>query len=286
MKLPPALAFSLLVLLRAVAATAAEPDPERVVIDALAAVGTNIPAQAEALAKLAWYDPSVPPPVRARARQELVAFGAASMDALYRAAETVPPKDLAAVVETLVAARVAVPGQDPGSYVPALDAALWRGDRLARERAIPVLAVRRSRMSVLPMIDAAIEDPALLPIVVDALGEIGDDRARFFLDRVFHERRPGVSDQAAVALARIGSQALEPLRDALREPDRGVRLAAIRALLPVAGESELTSFYDWIAAHPDDDPSLLKSVRDACARIEGWIEMRNAAEAASSPKGP
>lgn len=286
MKFPPSLAFSLVVVLPALAATPSKPDPERVVIDTLAAVGTNIPAQAEALAKLAWYQPGVDPEVRARARQELVAFGEASMDALYRASETVPVKDVAAVVETIVAARAAVPGQDPGSYVPALDTALWRGDRLARERAIPILAERGSRMSLLPMIDAAMEDPALLPIVVDALGELRDDRARFFLDRIFHERRPGISDQAAIALARIGGRALEPLRDALREPDRAVRLAAIRALLPVAGEGELTSFYEWIGAHPDDDASLLKSVRDACARIEGWIQMRDAAEAASGPKGP
>lgn len=284
MKLPPALVLSFVALLPAAAAAPAAADPERAVLDALAAAGTNHAAQAESLARLAWYQPGVAPEVRARARQELVAFGAASMDALYRASETVPEKDLAAVVETLVAARASVPGQDPGSYLPALDAALWRGDRLARERAIPILAQRGSRMSLLPMIDAALDDPALLPTVVDALGELRDDRARFFLDRVFHERRPGISDQAAIALARIGGRALEPLRDALREPDRGVRLAAVRALLPVAGEGELTSFYDWIAAHPDDDASLLKSVRDACARIEGWVQMRDAAEAASGPK--
>lgn len=279
----------LFVALAAIVSTpfAAEPpSPDRVIVDALAAVGPNPPAQAEALTALAWFRPDVRPEVRARARQELVAFGAASIDALQHAAEKAPAKELAAVAETLIAARRAVLGQDPGNYVPALDAILWRGDRLARERVIPVLAERGSRPSLLPMIDAAIEDPALLPIVVDALGELRDERARFFLASVFHERKPGVADQAAVALARIGGGALEPLRDALRAPDRNVRLAAIRALLPVAGEGELTSFYEWIGAFPDDDAALQRSVRDACARIEGWIDARDAAEAAAAPKGP
>lgn len=282
MKLPPLAAAIFL----SFSTLFAQFEADQVILDTLAEVGPNVPAQAEALARLAWYQPDVRPDIRARARQELVLFGASAIDALHRAAETVSTKDVAAVVDTLLAAKQSIPGQDPSNYVPALDAALWRGDRLARERVIPVLAERGSRMSLLPMIDAAIEDPALLPTVVDALGGLRDDRARFFLDGVFHERRPGVSDQAAVALARIGGRALEPLRDALREPDRGVRLAAVRALLPVAGEGELMAFYEWIAAYPDDDPSLLASVKNACARIEGWIEARDAAEAASGPKGP
>jgi HEAT repeat protein len=158
---------------------------------------------------------------------------------------------------------------------------LWFGTREAKRIAMREVARYRSPHAVLPIVDSALEDPALLPDAVAALGEIGSARARFFLAQVFHEGQPALREQAASALARIGGSALEPLREALRAPSREERLVAVRALLAVAGEDDLSALYEYLANHPDDDPPTTAAVRTAAERIEQELEARRAAEAAS-----
>jgi HEAT repeat protein len=134
------------------------------------------------------------------------------------------------------------------------------------------------------MIDSAIEDPSLAPDVIRALGAIGDDRARFYLERMLHEGGAGNREEAAVALARLGGRAMSPLRDAVRSDDRDVRLAAVRAILPVASPDDLTALYVYLTDHADDDPATSQSIRAAAAMIEEALEAREAAEGASSPR--
>ena len=70
----------------------------------------------------------------------------------------------------------------PTDYLPGLESAIWFGDHAARELAIPELARFRQRGATLTMVDAAMEDPSLTALVARATGQIGDVRARFWLE--------------------------------------------------------------------------------------------------------
>jgi len=282
------LALTALSLLRA-AAPAPKPatriEADNAVRAALAGAGDNTKLQAEALVRLAWpADGQRDPAVGARARQEIVGFGAHGIGALGDALVQVPPEYRAEVVASLIEARQYFVGTFPAEYVPALESALWFGTREAKLLAFDEVARLRDTGACLPVMDSAAEDAELLPRAIDTLGAIGDDRARFFLAEHLNKGTPAVRDRAAMALARIQGRALEPLRAAMRSDNRELRETAVRALLPVATEDQLGDLYEYAAARPGDDPALLSAVRDTTQQLERLLEVKRQAEAADAPK--
>lgn len=262
------------------AGDAVEIDPERAVEEAKARAG-SIRAQAAALAKLAWLE-QAPEAVRERAREELSVFGANAMDALWRAAIEAPKEYKAEVVQVLLAAIRSVTADIPPAYVPALEDSVWFGDREARVLAIPELGRMRSFASVLPIIDAALEDPEVEQAAVLALGQIGDSRGRFYLSEALESGKPVVREQAAVALARLGAEGKSMLKSAMRSSSPSVRLAAVRALVPVATDEDVAALHEYVATHADDDPKTAEAIRLVALNIERAIEAMQAMEAAES----
>ena len=256
------------------------PDPNSVVFGAMAKAG-SIPAQAEALAALAWPLGPGDPRVRAKAKEELVNFADQGMEAIWKAIREAEPADKADAVDTLILAFRRLSGGMPPVYLPALDDAIWFGTREARLLAIPEISRFRLQSPVLTIIDAAIEDPEVLPVAVDALGSMQDARARFFLERVLHEGKPGIRERAAVSLSRLGEPGRTILKSATRSDGKEIRLAAIRALLPVATVDDISSFYDYGRAHADDDPATAKAVEAATLALEKALESQRALDAAS-----
>ncbi len=271
---------ALLLLGAATRATKNAPDPHKIVVDALARAG-DIPAQAEALASLAWPSAGGDPAVRAAAQQELVGFGQYGMAALWKALLRVRPDEQVEVVNTFLGAFRRLTQGVPDEYLPALDDAVWFGTREARQVAIPEIARFRSQPSVLTIIDAAREEPELVGIAVEALGAIGDSRARFYLERVLNEGKAGVRESAAVALGRLDDSGRVVLKTATRSSVKEVRLAAVRALLPVATVDDLTALYEFAGTHAGDDPATTRSVQEAATLLEKALEAQQAADAAT-----
>ncbi|MBZ5640847.1 MAG: HEAT repeat domain-containing protein [Acidobacteriia bacterium] len=255
-------------------------DADRVVAEAMAEAHA-IEAQAEALTALAWPAGGGDPTVRAMAKEKLILFGQPGMAALWKSLITVKPSDKADVVKTLLAEFRQLTGGLPPEYLPALDDAIWFGTRESRRIAIPEVARFNQEGPVLSIIDAAMEDPEILPTAVDALGRLGDPRGRFFLERVLNEGKPGVREKAAVALARVGEPGRAVLKTATRSGNKEIRLAAIRSLLPVVTVDDLSSLYEYTAAHAADDPPTAKAVDAAAARLEKILEATRAADSAS-----
>ncbi len=280
-RLALALAASAVLMIGAAPRPAKEaPDPDRVVREAMAKA-VAIPAQADALAALAWVPGDPDPRVRAKAKDELVDFADQGMDALWKAVRDAKPADQADVVNTLILAFRRIPAGLPAQYLPALDDAVWFGSREARVAAIPEIARFGMRGPALTIIDAAVEDPEVLPVAVDALGMMRDGRARFFLERVLHEGKPGIRERAAVSLSRIGEPGRAVLKNGIRSENKDIRLASIRALLPVATVDDLSSLYDYVRSHPDDDPATAKAVEGATTALEKALETQRALDAAS-----
>jgi hypothetical protein len=255
-------------------------DPDRVVAEAMAKA-QNVPAQATALAALAWPPDGGDPRVRAKAREELEDFGQGGMAALWKALRTVRPADQAEVVKTLLLEFRHLTSGIPPEYLPALDDAIWFGTREARLIAIPEVARFMQPGPILTIIDAALEDPEILPVAVDALGALGDPRGRFFLERILHEGKTGVRAKAAVALARLGAPGRAVLKSASGSNSKEIRLDAVRALLPVVTVDDLSSLYEYTTAHAADDPGTAKAVDAAAARLEKVLEAQRAADSAS-----
>lgn len=265
-------------------ATAPTPEAaDRAILDVLATKSSH-EERTEELVQLAWLRDGVPGEISAAAERRLGLYGARIIPALRRALPRVRVDQTAAVVRTILVARESQEANVPLDFIPALLDTLWIGSPEAKRLAIPLLAASAERFSVLPMIDSALDDPTLTPDVIRALGAIGDDRARFYLEKMLHEGGPGDREGAAVALARLGGRAMSPLRDAVGSNDRDVRLAAIRALLPVASPDDLTVFYVYLTEHVDDDPATAQAVRAAASVIEEKLEAQRAADAASTPR--
>lgn len=235
----------------------------------------------EVLVDLAWLRPGVDPAVSALARQRIPESGGDALFHLGRALDRVPRDRTAEVAETLVATRAFVTFGLHPNYAPALYTVLWVGDRKAKEIVIPQIARERVRAALLPLIDSAIDDPELTPLVLEAAAQIGEDRARFWIEQVLLDPSGRYREQAASALAKIGNRAMDPLENALRSQDRALRLVAVRAILSAPTENELTALYEYLGAHPDDDPATLESVKETTVRLEKALEERRAQEAAS-----
>lgn len=255
---------------------------EQVVANAMSRAA-GIGGQAEALIQLAWPAQDGDAAVSSRARQEIAGFGQHGIPALRGAVSRVRLDQRAGVVSALLEAFRLVSAGIPSEYLPGIEAGVWYGDREARKLAIPELARFRATGYVLTIIDAAVEDPELIPMAVRALAQIRDPRARFWLAGLLNEGDVAARNEAAVALARIGGSGLEPLKDALRSSNRDLRLSAIRALLPVAGLDEITALHEYTTAHADDDVQVIKAVRDTAQMLEEALAAKQASESASPP---
>ncbi len=259
-------------------------EADNAVRQALASAGSSPKLQGEALVRLAWpADEKRDPAIAARARQEIVGFGANGIAVLGDSVVTVPPKYRAEVVASIIESRQYFVGPFPPEYVPALEGALWFGTRDAKLLAFDELARMRDTGACLAIMDSAIDDPEILPRAIDTLGAIGDDRARFFLAENLNKGTPAVREHAAGALARIQGRALDPLRAAIRSDNRELREMSVRALLPVATEDQLGDLYEYAAARPQDDPALLSAVRDTTQQLERLLEVKRQADAADAP---
>jgi HEAT repeat protein len=253
------------------------------VVQALA-TGGEIPGQARNLVELAWPAGKRDEVVAARARLELAHFGSYAIDALRVAINTVPVSYTEEVVVTTLAAQKESRVQMSREYLPIIIDALWVGSHGAKVLAIRTLAKDRNGIAVAPMIDSAIADPSLAPMVLEALGAMRYEQARFYLESVMMEGPPELRPVAASALAQTRGAALTPLKKALKSESRQARLLAVRALLPVATEYEVGALYEYIEKHGDDDPELTKAIKLSAVAIEKAIAARDAKAAADNPK--
>jgi hypothetical protein len=259
-------------------------DPAReVIVQALAKAG-EIPDQARALVALAWPAGKRDEVISARARLELSRFGDHGMNALRHALNTVKIDYTAEVLATILEAQKTSRVEMIQEYRAALLDALWIGSHGAKVLAIQALGVDRTPLAVGPMIDSAIADPSLAAQVVETLGAMRFQQARFYLDTVMMEGPPPLRPLAASSLAQIGGAALMPLKNALKAPGRETRLLAVRALLPAATEYDLGAIYEYIEKHGDDDPELTQALKLSATSIEKAIAARDAKAAADSPK--
>jgi len=244
----------------------------------------SIPKQAKALALLAWPTEPGDPEVSAYARYMLVNYGRNAIQAIRGTITEAKPELQADVVKALSEAFGQVHSGIPAGYLSGLEDAIWFGTREAREVAILEIAPFRFGPALLPIVDAATEDPALLPVAISALGTLGNDKARHFLGRVILEEAGDLRNSAAVALARIGNRAHEVLRSALRSEEKELRLAAIRALLPFADTDDLSALHTYAYDHADDDPDTVRAVRESALVLEETLAAEQAADAASPPE--
>lgn len=281
-------AFSLLLLVAVAADARAEGsgvppptvDPEQVVREAMANA-VEIPAQAAALVRLAWPNDAGDPAVRAAARREIVGFSAYAIPAIRAAIPRMRLEFQEDAVRAMEEAFRNVSGLIPPDYPVAIEQAIWYGSEGAKAVAIPEAARLGYRLALVTILDATREFPALTPACIDALGALRDDRARFFLERQMQEGKGEIPEQAARALARIGSRSLLPLKAALRSDRRSVREAAARAFLPVATVDDLSALHEYVADHPKDDPATLRAVRQVATILERVREAKDASTGAS-----
>ena len=259
-------------------------DPRAPIVAALNAGATPY-AQANNLAALAWPAKGPRDPKTSElARKELENFSGHSMVTLRDSINTVRPEYTEEVVRTAVQARRFSDVGRGREYLPVLIDALWVGTRPAKEVAIRSMLGDRPGLAVQAMIDSALDDPALEPLVVESLGTLRFEQARFYLEKVMIEGPPSLRPVAASSLAQIGGAALKPLKSALKAPAKEARVLAARALLPAATEFELGALYEYIEKHGDDDPALTQAIKASAVNIEKAIAARDASEAASSPK--
>ena len=254
-----------------------------VIVKALAA-GGDIPGQARNLVGLAWPAGKRDEAVATRARRELVNFGDHALGPLRTAMNTVKVDYTVEVMATTLGAQRMANSPAAAVYIATAIDALWVGSHEAKALAIDALSYDRTPMSVAPMIDSAIDDPTLAPQVIEALGRMRFQQARFYLEKVMMEGPPELRPVAASSLSQIGGLAALPLRNALKAPSRDARLLAARVLMPVANEYDLGALYEYLEKHGDDDPTLSQEIRSLSVKIEKAIAARDAKEAAASPE--
>lgn len=243
------------------------------VVDEAKARGGAIPEQARALAELAWPDePKGDPRVRALARRQIVGFGDHGLAALQERLLSGPKRYAADITSALIETRLVVSSGLPAQYLPAVYDALWFGPPDAKRLAMAELARFRYFPALLPIIDAAHEYPRLTPSAIESLGQLGDERARFYLGEVLQAGRPPQHEAAANALARIGGLAIETLRDATASPRAEIRGAAIDALIPVSRVEDLTILYEYAAQFPEDDARRVELVVQRARQLESLVE--------------
>ena len=245
------------------------------VVDAAKSRAGAIPEQARALVELAWpEEPKGDPRVRALARRQIVGFGDYGLSAMQQRLVSGPRRYAADITSALIETRLVVASGLPAQYLPALYDAVWFGTPEAKRLAMAELARFRYFPALLPIIDAAYEYPRLTASAIESLGQLGDERARYYLGDVLQSGRPPHHLAAANALARIGGRAIETLREATTSPRAEIRGAAIDALIPVSRVEDLTILYEYVAQFPGDDARRLELVVQRARQLESLIEGR------------
>jgi hypothetical protein len=231
-----------------------------------------IPKQAEALVRLAWIGDQANREAAALAREELVKFGKHGLQALHAALTEVDVRYTADVVSAMIEARQKMIAGSPTLYIAAMEQAVWVGSVDAKRLAIKELTRFNYRPALLPIMDSAIEHPVLTRLVIDSLAKLGDDRARFFLDRQLRAGNPAIRMQAANCLAIIGNNSIQTLREAASSEDAEIRHAAIEALVPRTTLNDLTILHEYVYMHPEDDSRILQLVRDRAILLESLMD--------------
>ena len=251
----------------------------RELLEARKRAAPNIEGQVKALAWAAWHEPELGHETTSLAWKNVVDYGAHAMTGLRAAVNTVRPEQTADVVLAMLEARRSVSAGIAIDYHAGLRDALWVGSEDARRLALAELALYRDRFAMLPAIDSAYEYPDLTGEVIDALVLLREDRARHFLLDVMTNNLDNERDAAAVALAEIGGRATDTLRDATVSTDPELRSVAIEALLPRTAVDDLTTLYEYLTEHPDDDPTLLNSIRLRAFQLEALLDAQLEREA-------
>lgn len=254
----------------------------RAIVERAKAEAVQVPAQAEALARLAWPEEGPgDPEVMAIAREQLVGFGHLGIPALRSVVKRAAPLYTADVTAALVSARYRDSSGMPQDYLPGLVDCIWYGSSEGRRIAILEIARYRFPLAVPTIIDSVHQFPELSPVAMRTLGRMGDGRAKVFLSEALLEGSPRYRGPAALALAGI-SDGVDVLRDALGAKDDDTSAAALRALLPRAGTDDLTLLYNYVDLHGSEDPELLRLARDRAMELELELEREQDQEGAST----
>ena len=245
--------------------------------------GVDIKNQVRELALLAWPVDGHPtdPALAAAARAEIIGYSKHAMDPLSDVLDRADPVYSADVTLAMIdAARRLTEGTAPG-LLRGLDKALWFGTVDAKRLAIQQFGMRKTRAVRMAIVDATYDHPELIPIAVQSLTQIGDDRARHYLGELLASDDEEHRRLAASALGKIGARCKDVLREGVLSQDPGMREAALSELLANTGLGDLTTLYEYVAAFPDDDPSLLEQVRQRAVLLEDLLERQRAADASS-----
>jgi hypothetical protein len=242
------------------------------IIQIAKAKGDTVHEQALELVTLAWPAPPGDPVVSALARRELVELGTHSTLALQIALRTIPPLYSADVVACLLENHDNSGGTGISFFEAALYDAVWYGSTEARRLAIAANASLGHKSSLLPMIDAAYEEPILVLAVVKALGDFASDRGRFYLKEVLESGTPEQRLSAAHAMTRIGNKSLELLRESVLSDDQQTRLTALDALLPISSTDDLSIFHEYASKYSSEDPLTWQRLSERVSMLEEIME--------------
>ena len=123
--------------------------------------------------------------------------------------------------------------------VPYLISALSDSNRNVKVSAVVSLGYLRDREAVEPLISLAgsEEDPGIVISVLNVLGVIGDPAARTLLEESLRSDNSRIRQISAQSLGRLRlSDSVNVLVNASDDPDRGVRMQAVRALGEIGDE--------------------------------------------------
>lgn len=254
-------------------------EAERIVF-AAKAEAAEIPAQAEAMARLAWFEPTASHQVRQLARHHLVEFGARGMPALRKAATQIDPLYCADLAVATMQAKDNAIGI-PADFLATLEVIMWYGSVDAKRVASMLVALHRYVPAMPITIDAIYSHPELTESILRVLPMFGNSGARHTLRRFLNDGSERERRVAATALSRMGTLAAEVLREATLSEDPVTRAIAIEVFLPQTTIADLTALYEYLALYPDDDPGTIQSIRARARVLESVLVKRQEAEAAS-----
>jgi HEAT repeat protein len=160
-------------------------------------------------------------------------------------------------------------GADPETTAPVLVAALGDADADVREAASSALP-KMGKIAVPPLIKAMQSDKAILRNgAIKTLGDIGAEAEPALpgLKAFLHDPKKGAGEQAADALAGIGTPALKTLVAAAADDNDAVRPLALRALNKM-GATAVPAFIDLLGSKHLD-------VKRHAASILGQLQVQD-----------
>lgn len=253
------------------------------ILDEARARAVDIPKQAEAITQLAWpIDGGDDPAVQHLARHEIVHFGQQGLRALRAHFKLAKPIHQADITAAIIEASRHSRGESTADYLPALEEAIWFGSIEAQRIAMLEIAKYPFPPAVLSIIDAIHASPALTTAGLQALGKMGDARARFFLRRVLLAGDPRDQFEAARSLSMLGDEGLPVLRHETTSDRASVREAAMSVFLNLATTDDLTMLYEYLGTYETDSETLLRRIAEKATKLEAELEAIQLSEAASA----